>query len=113
MSTGYHPLLMFDRLTGDMLNAELRSSNVYTSKDVVAFIKSFLESYDKNHPEIQLYVRGNSGFSVPAVNVYLSPIVDCFDVMLPAWKISTVLMLTLLMVCWMMLSISLRKMSIL
>lgn len=30
MSTGYHPLLMFDGLTGDMLKAKLRSGNVYT-----------------------------------------------------------------------------------
>lgn len=37
--------------------------NVYTSKDVVAFIKPFLETYDKKHPEIGLYVRGDSGFA--------------------------------------------------
>ena len=65
MSTGYHPLLMFDGLTGDMLKAELRAGNVYTSKDVVNFMMPFLERYDKNHPEIQLYVRGDSGFAVP------------------------------------------------
>lgn len=28
-------------------------------------------------------------FAIPAGKVYLSPIVDCFDGMLPAWKIST------------------------
>lgn len=65
MSTGYHPLLMFDGLTGDMLKAELRSGNVYTSKDVVAFMQPFLEMYDKKHPEIGMYVRGDSGFAAP------------------------------------------------
>ncbi|MCI1750791.1 MAG: IS3 family transposase [Megasphaera cerevisiae] len=29
-------------------------------------------------------------FAIPAGKVYLSPIVDCFDGMLPTWKISTV-----------------------
>jgi transposase InsO family protein len=28
-------------------------------------------------------------FAIPAGKVYLSPIVDCFDGMLPAWRIST------------------------
>ena len=31
MSTGYYPLLMHDGMTGDMLKAELRPGNVYTS----------------------------------------------------------------------------------
>lgn len=65
MSTGYHPLLMYDGLTGDLLKAELRPGNVYTSKDVVAFMRPFLEKYDKKHPEIGMYVRGDSGFAVP------------------------------------------------
>lgn len=28
-------------------------------------------------------------FSIPAGKVYLSPIIDCFDGMVSAWKIST------------------------
>lgn len=35
---GYQPLVAFDRLTGDFLEAELRSGNQYTSKGVKAFI---------------------------------------------------------------------------
>lgn len=66
-STGYHPMLMFDGLTGDMLKSELRPGNVYTSRDIVAFMKPFLEKYDKDHPEILMYVRGDSGFAVPAL----------------------------------------------
>ena len=65
MNTGYHPLLIYDGLTGDLLKTELRLGNVYTSGDVVTFIKPFLETYDKKHPEIGLYVRENSSFAVP------------------------------------------------
>ncbi|MDQ0219503.1 IS1380 family transposase [Peribacillus cavernae] len=35
---GYHPMLMFDGLTGDCLKAELRAGSVYTSRQVVRFI---------------------------------------------------------------------------
>ncbi|WP_353949465.1 transposase [Sporolactobacillus sp. Y61] len=35
--TSYHPLLLFDSLTGYCLKAELRSGNVYTSRGVVDF----------------------------------------------------------------------------
>ncbi|MCY6371071.1 transposase [Clostridium ganghwense] len=47
-STGYHPLLMFDGLTGDLIKAELRSGNVYISRQVVIFIGSVLKRYLKN-----------------------------------------------------------------
>lgn len=32
-----------------------------------AFMQPFLEMYDKKHPEIGMYVRGDSGFAVPAL----------------------------------------------
>ena len=56
---------MFDGLTGDILKAKLRLGNVYTSKDVIGFMQLFLEMYDKKHPEIDIYVRGDSSFAVP------------------------------------------------
>ncbi|ARF14667.1 hypothetical protein SporoS204_11240 [Sporosarcina ureae] len=34
-----HPLVAFDRLTGDLLKAKLRLGNVYTSNGVVDFIR--------------------------------------------------------------------------
>lgn len=35
---GYHPLVVFDGLTGDLLKAELRAGNVYTSRKSVAIV---------------------------------------------------------------------------
>lgn len=35
-TTGYHPLMLFDGLTGDLLKVELRKGSVYTSNNVVA-----------------------------------------------------------------------------
>ncbi len=36
--TGFHPLFLFDGITGDFIKAELRSGNVYTSRNVVSFM---------------------------------------------------------------------------
>ena len=64
-TTGFHPLVMFDGLTGDLIKAELRSGNVYTSNNVVSFMQPVLERYNKEHPEMLIYVRADSGFAVP------------------------------------------------
>ena len=64
-SHGYHPLLCYDGLTGDLLKAELRDGTVYTSNGVVEFTKPLLEEYMEKYPNVALYLRGDSGFAVP------------------------------------------------
>ena len=44
-SHGYHPLLCYDGLTGDLLKAQLRNGNVYTSNGVVEFLEPLLKEY--------------------------------------------------------------------
>ncbi|XCP86586.1 transposase [Roseburia hominis] len=58
---GYHPLLCYDGLTGDLLKAQLRDGTQYCSKDADLFMKSLLEDF----PDIPLYLRGGSGFASP------------------------------------------------
>ena len=60
---GYHPLLAYDGLTGDLLKAELRPGNCYTSKGASTFIYPLLLEYQQDYPDIDLYLRGDSGFS--------------------------------------------------
>lgn len=62
---GYHPLFAFDGLTGDLLKAELRDGTQYCSKEADTFMKSLLEEYIKDFPDIPLYLRGDSGFASP------------------------------------------------
>lgn len=64
-TTGYHPLVAFDGLTGDFLKAELRSGNVYTSNGVKDFLKPTLEHYSQTVPCTDILVRGDSGFATP------------------------------------------------
>ena len=62
---GYHPFLCFDGLTGDLLKVELRPGNLYCSNGAAAFMKPLLEEYQKEHPDIALFLRGDSGFVTP------------------------------------------------
>jgi len=60
---GYHPLLAYDGLTGDLLKAELRPGNVYTSKDAKSFIHPLLLEFQEDYPSIDIFLRGDSGFA--------------------------------------------------
>jgi hypothetical protein len=60
---GYHPLLCFDGMTGDLLKVELRPGTQYCSKGAAAFMTSLLEEYQKEYPETALFARGDSGFA--------------------------------------------------
>ena len=62
---GYHPLLCYDGLTGDLLKAELRDGTMYCSKEADIFMKSLLDEFISDFPDIPLYLRGDSGFASP------------------------------------------------
>jgi len=62
---GFHPMLMFDGITGDAIKAELRAGNVYTSRQIVRFVAPVLKRYNKDFPAIKLFIRGDSGFALP------------------------------------------------
>ncbi|MCK4261037.1 MAG: IS1380 family transposase [Halanaerobiales bacterium] len=64
-STGFHPLMVFDGMTGDLIKAELRSGNVYTSRNVTRFMDPVLVRYRKMHKKTSLVIRADSGFAMP------------------------------------------------
>jgi len=66
-SHGYHPLLCYDGLTGDLLKADLREGTKYCGKDADLFMKTLLDEFTEDFPDIQLYLRGDSGFAAPAL----------------------------------------------
>lgn len=66
-TNGYHPLVLFDGLTGDCIKAVLRAGNVYTSRNVVGFVGPVIKHYKKRRPGATIAVRGDSGFAVPAL----------------------------------------------
>ena len=60
---GYHPLLCFDGLTGELLKVELRPGTQYCSKGAAAFMLPLLEEYQRDYPKTALFARGDSGFA--------------------------------------------------
>ncbi|NCU19107.1 IS1380 family transposase, partial [Pallidibacillus pasinlerensis] len=66
-TVGFHPLVAFDGATGDFLKAQLRPGNVYTSNGIIEFIRPLIEHYNEKFPETSLFLRGDSGFAVPAL----------------------------------------------
>jgi len=63
-AVGYHPLLLFDGVTGDFIKADLRKGSAYTSTGVVDFISPVIDDYREHHVDA-LYFRGDSGFATP------------------------------------------------
>ena len=62
---GYHPLLCYDGITGDLLKVELRDGTHYCSKEADEFMIPLLQEYRSKYPSLPLYLRGDSGFAAP------------------------------------------------
>lgn len=62
---GYHPLLCYDGLTGDLLKVELRDGTKYCSNDADQFMIPLMQEYRAKYPSLPLYLRGDSGFASP------------------------------------------------
>lgn len=66
-TTGYHPLVAFDGISGDFLKATLRPGNDYTSTDAVAFLLPLFEQFKTSPTLTQCLLRGDSGFATPKI----------------------------------------------
>jgi hypothetical protein len=63
----YHPLLLFDGDTKQLITAVLRPGNVHVSRGVVAILKRLLPVLKQRWPGVRIIVRADSGFAVPAL----------------------------------------------
>ena len=64
-SNGYHPLVCYDGMTGDLIKVQLRDGTQYSCTGVVDFLQPVLAEYLHDYPEIPILLRGDSGFSTP------------------------------------------------
>ena len=64
-SNGYHPLVCYDGITGDLIKIQLRDGAAYSCTGVTDFLQPVLDEYLKDYPTIQLLLRGDSGFATP------------------------------------------------
>jgi len=61
----YHPLLVFDGDTGQLITAILRPGNVHGSGFVVLVLRRLLRRLRAAWPDVPVEVRADSGFAVP------------------------------------------------
>lgn len=64
-SHGYHPLVCYDGITGDLLKIQLRDGTDYSSTGVEDFMQPLLDEFLNDYPDIPLLLRGDSGFTKP------------------------------------------------
>jgi hypothetical protein len=66
----YHPLVVFDGESGHLICALLRAGNTHASNSAVALLKRIVGGLRERWPEVEIEVRADAGFAVPAVYDY-------------------------------------------
>ena len=64
-SNGYHPLVCYNGMTGDLVKIQLRDGTEYSCTGVVDFLQPILDEYLNDYPAIRILLRGDSGFATP------------------------------------------------
>jgi hypothetical protein len=63
----YHPLLVFDGTTGQLITAVLRPGTVHASHGVVAILRRIVAAIRACWPDVTIELRADSGFAIPAL----------------------------------------------
>jgi hypothetical protein len=63
----YHPLVIFDGETGQLITAVLRPGNAHGSAGVVAVLKRVVRALRARWPEVSIEIRMDSGGAVPVI----------------------------------------------
>lgn len=66
----YHPLLVFDGETGQLITAVLRPGTVHASHGVVPILSRVVAAIRARWPQVTLELRADAGFAVPALYAY-------------------------------------------
>ncbi len=66
----YHPLLVFDGESGHLIGALLRAGNTHASNSAVAVLKRIVGRLRQRWPEVDIEIRADAGFAVPALYDY-------------------------------------------
>jgi hypothetical protein len=66
----YHPLVVFDGESGHLIGALLRRGNTHASNSAVALLKRIVVRLRQRWPEVEIELRADAGFAVPALYDY-------------------------------------------
>ena len=61
----YHPMLVFERHTGSLLAARLRSGNASSHARIVPMLLRLIPRLQAAFPEVKIRLRGDAGFALP------------------------------------------------
>jgi hypothetical protein len=66
----YHPLLVFDGDTGQLITAVLRAGNAHAGRGAVGVLRRLVRALRRRWPGVAIELRADSGFALPAVYDY-------------------------------------------
>jgi hypothetical protein len=66
----YHPLLIYDGHTNQLITAVLRPGAVHASRGVVSVLKRLVAALRARWPHVAIELRADSGFAFPALYTY-------------------------------------------
>ncbi len=66
----YHPLVVFDGESGHLIMALLRAGNTHASNSSVALLRRIVTRLRERWPEVEIEIRADAGFAVPALYDY-------------------------------------------
>jgi hypothetical protein len=67
----YHPLLLFDGETDQLITAVLRPGTCHAGRGIVAILTRVVRAIQARWPAVTIEFRGDSGFALPALYDYL------------------------------------------
>ncbi len=66
----YHPLVVFDGETGQLITAVLRPGNAHAGHGALSVLKRLVKRLREEWPEARIEIRADAGFALPAVYDY-------------------------------------------
>jgi len=66
----YHPLVIYDADTGELITAVLRPGNKHASHGAVSILKRIIPKLKGAFPKAEIVIRGDAGFAVPELYEY-------------------------------------------
>jgi len=66
----YHPLVIYDADTGELITAVLRPGNRHASYGAVSILKRIIPKLKEAFPKAEIIIRGDAGFAVPDMYEY-------------------------------------------
>lgn len=66
----YHPLVIYDADTGELVTAVLRAGNRHASYGAVSVLKRIVPKLRAAFPRAEIIIRGDAGFAVPEMYEY-------------------------------------------